>query len=292
MKRQTLSRVLRLLTAVVLLLSVSASAGAEVFVNGEKPADWQERNLMTIIVAETVYNDAIFIQQGEYRMLVDGGTKKYRKRIVKFIQENGFETPDILFNTHPHDDHLECADRMMEEGEIKPKLFMTAFPETYRNPLQQRTMKALAEKEIPWVRVNNEEEFTLGDMHFTVYQWPEGNDPNELSAVLHLLFGGATILLTGDITGGGQKWLAASHADDIRSDILKVPHHGLVVMVGAFVDAVDPDFVFVTSRTKATEKVNAQLKSRKIPYMHHSVGTIIMETDGTDWYITQTAGLI
>ena len=59
-------RLLILAVAVILSLSVCASCMADVFVNQEKPADWEERKILTVIVAETVYNDAFIIQQGQH----------------------------------------------------------------------------------------------------------------------------------------------------------------------------------------------------------------------------------
>lgn len=53
-----------ILFLVLLLSSVPFSSFAEVHIGQDKPADWYERNLMTVIVAETAYNDVIIIQQG------------------------------------------------------------------------------------------------------------------------------------------------------------------------------------------------------------------------------------
>jgi len=49
--------------------------------------------------------------------------------------------------------------------------------------------------------------------------------------------------------------------------------------------------VFVTHRPKSTEKLNRQLEKAGVPYLHHSRGTIIMETDGADWYVSQETGV-
>lgn len=293
MKKHIAARIFVILQLLLFASAAPFSSIAEVYIGKDKPEDWDSRDLLTVVVAETNYNDAIFIRQGEHKMMIDGGVNKFRKRIVKYMQDNGFTEVDIYFNTHPHDDHLEAVCTMIDRQEIIPKQFLSPFPEEYRNKLHRKTVRRLKEKDIPYVQVKNEDEFTLGDKtHFTVFQWPEGNDPNELSGILLLRFGDATMLLTGDLSGDGQKWLAKTYGDKIHVDILKEPHHGLVVMVPDFLHTVNPDFVFITSRTVATKRANTQLDNAKIPYTHHSKGTIIMETDGTDWYVTQTAGLI
>ena len=287
------NRVLRalLLVSAMLFLFMS-SVSAEVFVSAEKPADWEQRNLMRVTVLETIYNDAIIITQGGRTMMIDGGTRKFRKRIAKYLADNGLDHMDLYFNTHPHDDHLECVTNMISLGQYFPEKAMTAFPETYRNSLHQKFLQKLKEKNIPLVLISDGDEFTLADMSFKVYRWPEGDDPNELSAVLLLRYGNATMLLTGDLPGAGQKWLVQAYGDEIHADILKIPHHGLVLMPHEFLVTVNPAFAVFTSRAASTEACNKQLDNAKIPYMHHSRGTIILETDGTDWYITQTAGLV
>ena len=282
-------RFLLLLSALVLL---AAYASADVFFGKEKPAGWEERDLMKITVFETTYNDAIIITQGGHSMMIDGGTKKFRKRIAKYLQDNGLDHMDIYYNSHPHDDHLEGASNMIALDQYFPEKAMSVFPETYRSSLHQKFLKRLNEKGIPFILLSAGDEFTLGDMSFKVYRWPEGNDPNELSGILYLRYRDATMLLPGDLTGEGQRWLANTYGDEIRADILKVPHHGLVAMPQEFITAVNPAFAVFTSRVASTKACNSELDSAKIPYTHHSLGTIFLETDGTDWYITQQAGVI
>ena len=175
--------------------------------------------------------------------------------------------------------------------EIKPKTFMSPFPETYGNELQRKTVGRLRERNIPYVQVKNGDVFTMGDVQFTVYQYPAGDDPNELSGILLVRFHDATMLLTGDLPGEAQQWLMDTHPKEIHADILKAPHHGLMNMVLNFVQTVDHAFVFVTHRPKSTEKLNRQLEKAGVPYLHHSRGTIIMETDGADWYVSQETGV-
>lgn len=279
-----------LLLAAILFLMPGVSM-AEVFVNAEKPADWESRDLMRVTVAEFPSNDAFIIQQGGYNMLVDGGAVKYKARLAAWLEKNNLKDMDIVFNSHPHDDHLQAVCVMLLLEEIRPKQFISPFPETYGNALQQKTVNRLKERNVPYVQVKNEDVFTLGDVQFTVYQYEKGDDPNELSGVLMVRYHDATMLLTADLPGEAQNWLMDRYPDQIHADILKVPHHGLVNMVLNFTQTVNPEFAFVTHRPKSTEKVNRQLEKAGIPYLHHSRGTIIMETDGTDWYVTQETGV-
>ena len=283
-----------LIPVIVFLLSsfICVPGTADVFVNRKKPEDWEERKLLTVVVAETVYNDAFIIRQGEHTMLVDGGAANCRKRLLKYLQKQDLTEPEICFNTHPHDDHLEAVWKMIRDGQFHPARFISMFPKEYRNALQQNTVKALEQSGIPYEQIQNEDEFDLGEAHFTVFQYVKGDEPNELSGVLLLRIREATLLLTGDLPGEGQKWFAKTYGNKLHADILKVPHHGITAMYSDFLLAVEPSFAFVTNRSLGTVKLNKQLKKYKVPYMHHSIGSIVLETDGKDWYVEQIEGLI
>jgi competence protein ComEC len=65
------------------------------------------------------------------------------------------------------------------------------------------------------------------------------SDPNNNSLVLRATVGSVSLLLTGDAENPAQLGLLGSGAR-LRSDVLKVPHHGSAYSESAFLDAVDP----------------------------------------------------
>lgn len=69
---------------------------------------------------------------------------------------------------------------------------------------------------------------------------------NNASMVLRLSYGPSSVLFTGDLEAGGERALIASRAD-LRSTILKVPHHGSSTSsTEAFLGAVDPELAVVS----------------------------------------------
>ena len=74
-----------------------------------------------------------------------------------------------------------------------------------------------------------------------------------------------------------------------KADVVKTPHHGLTPFVSAFLDAVDPAYIWCTNyHGDKVDKTQNQATYRKIPIQFSGDGTIVMECDGTDWYINQT----
>lgn len=74
------------------------------------------------------------------------------------------------------------------------------------------------------------------------------NHANDRSCVVQVAVGEWRILLPGDIESQGEGSLLAHYAKDLRSDIVVAPHHGSATSsTPAFVKAVDPDWVLVSS---------------------------------------------
>lgn len=63
------------------------------------------------------------------------------------------------------------------------------------------------------------------------------SDPNNSSVVMRLQIAGLRVLLTGDVEPAAQRDLLDS-GQDLRADVLKVPHHGSSQQLPAFLDAV------------------------------------------------------
>lgn len=84
--------------------------------------------------------------------------------------------------------------------------------------------------------------FTVGAVHLQVLAPPYAfsgtrSDPNNSSLVLRATVGGVRIMLSGDAEIEEQDWLLGS-GQNLRADVLKVPHHGSAYSDPAFLAAV------------------------------------------------------
>ena len=282
-----------LILVIVLAAGMLCAAGAEVYLNQEKPADWEERDLLKITIMDFYQNDAFILQCGGESMIIDGGAKKHWKTMMEYLESIGLTHVNILFNTHPHDDHLDGQISMLKSARLRADEFVSPFPKEYgtkgnakKVKYQQQMVQLLSVLNIPYRQILPDEELTLGGARMVLYRYPDGKDANQLSGVLWIHFGDATILMTGDLTGDGEKWLVSHYgAEGLKSDILKSPHHGIVRMVTEFLEAVDPELTVITNRRQSNQK--EQLDARKKANIWTSMGKVFMETDGKDWYVTQ-----
>ena len=81
-----------------------------------------------------------------------------------------------------------------------------------------------------------------------------GEAINNESIVLQLVYGGRRVLLTGDIGQGAENMFVARYCPEgpdacprLRSDVLKVPHHGSADFTPRLFDAVRPTWAVVSA---------------------------------------------
>ncbi len=68
----------------------------------------------------------------------------------------------------------------------------------------------------------------------------------------------------------------------IKADILKYPHHGQVRLHTPFLEAIDPDYVFMNGASGVMEDGQNYLKRQKIPYVVGYTGLVRKRTDGSE----------
>ncbi|HEX4933387.1 MAG TPA: MBL fold metallo-hydrolase, partial [Gemmatimonadaceae bacterium] len=114
-------------------------------------------------------------------------------------------------------------------------------------------------------------------------------DPNEASVVLQLEFGARRFLLAGDAEAGEERWLLARYGDGLRSDVLKVGHHGSATSsTPDFLDAVRPEVAVISVGAgnrygHPSHDVLRSLDERGVHLLRtDDDGTIVVSTDGRD----------
>ena len=75
--------------------------------------------------------------------------------------------------------------------------------------------------------------------------------------MLRLSYGGFSFLFSGDLNDEASRTLAREHNRgnlNLRSEVLKVPHHGSADFSGAFIQAVSPIVSVVSSGDESARK--------------------------------------
>lgn len=164
--------------------------------------------------------------------LVDGGDSNRGPRLVAWLQSLGIQKVDWIMASHPHADHIGGLNAVLEELPVGAAL-VSAQQETSKT--YQRQQELLQKKGVAVTHARDGLEVKLGShVTATVLNPPAAllmtKEPVEdNSVVLKVCTKGACALFTGDIGDDGERALLARHGsapDKLRSQILKVSHHG------------------------------------------------------------------
>lgn len=228
--------------------------------------------------------DCIYINQGEYNMLIDAGNNEDGEKLVSYLKSlnvNGF---DYVIGTHPHEDHIGGMDDIINNFEI----------DNYYMPDKLSTTKtfedvldALDNKGLSYTVPNIDDEFKLGDATFKViYSGDDTNDINDSSIVLKMTYGDNSFLFTGDATSNVEEIILNK---DIKSDVLKVAHHGSSYSsTTEFLDKVNPKYAVISVGKNNSYNHPASITLQKLSnrdikvYRTDLDGTIIFTSDGTN----------
>lgn len=210
--------------------------------------------------------DAHLIQVEEgLTILIDAGYAGPAKdQLLPFLEKNKISRLDLVFITHAHRDHYEGIEILLKAGIHIQHIYFN-IPD-----------KTICDHEIPWgcnytdiLRVHQifkekrtaikvaeaGQQYDLGNgallkllYAFDGINTPVGQtDINDMSLVLMLEYSGYKFLFGGDLNTLLGEYLA-DHAEDIRADVLKVPHHGTAGLPpNEFFQKVSPKYALVPS---------------------------------------------
>lgn len=172
----------------------------------------------------------------------DGGDAG-RRTVVPYVQRRGGAVA-LMVLSHAHEDHVGGAASVITA--LAPRQWWEpAFVTSSTG--YRRALVAWRASGQPWRRVRPGQRWQLDGVTIDVLapdsSWTAAqHDANETSVVLRVSYGRRRFLFMGDAEGDEEAWLLARlPAEALRSDVLKLGHHGSRTSSGAaFVRAVAP----------------------------------------------------
>ena len=231
--------------------------------------------------------DEAVIVLGDEVWLIDCGDKGMGQRGVRMMEELGIRKIDKLFNTHPHHDHIEglqVTNEAIPVGEL-----LICFPEEVSETMVA-AMDYAKEAGIPVTHYTSGETFTMGDGLATLkFFFPEDDslDMNNRSAQTLLEYGSRRMMFTADMERPGQEALLSfMDPEDLRTDILKYPHHGKTGLLQEYYEAVNPALAVITNVNVDWAGIE-YLKLKQIPYLFtcSKDAYVHLYTDGSSWVV-------
>lgn len=226
--------------------------------------------------------DSVLIRNGNYNMLIDAGNNEDGEKLVNYFKSLGIEEFTYVFATHTHEDHIGGMDDIINNFKID-NYYMSNKLSTTKTFMD--VLDALDGRNLKYTVPNKGDTLKLGDANIKViYPGDDKSNINDSSIVLKITYGKNSFLLTGDATSNVERKI---YNEDIKSDVLKVAHHGSSYSsTDVFLDKVKPYYAVISvgknniynhPSNKTLEKLNK--RNIKV-YRTDLDGTIVFISDG------------
>jgi competence protein ComEC len=254
-----------------------------------------------------------------YNVIIDGGpdASDAKNQLLKYVLHEAHERAviDALIISHPHDDHYPGAEGILRHFEVR-EYYDSGYP---KEGTKWARFRALVDSEKfegqPIVEHVGRANFGTPDWGSELqvrflYAYPgwraglgRGNTlENNASIVFRLEYGSQSILFMGDAEGKDRangpevpKYVERFLLDSVgpaalHSTVLKIAHHGSETSSTApFINAVDPDYVVVSSGRKFFNGSFLPDATTLARYCAHKAATRIYRTDQDDQAEGRTA---
>lgn len=256
--------------------------------NNSESVKLQDNVNLEVYFLDVGQADSILIKLEDEYMLIDAGNNEDGVKLVNYFNELGIKEFKYVFGTHPHEDHIGGMDDIINNFKIDNYYMPDKITTT---KTFEDVLDALINNNLQYTILEKGDEFNLSSANFKViYAGDETNDINDSSIVLKLTYGNNSFLLTGDATSNVEKTLLN---DNIKSDVLKVAHHGSnYSSTDEFLDVVSPKYAVISvgknnSYNHPTNSTLKKLNDRNIKlYRTDLDGTIKFTSDGENITIT------
>jgi len=245
--------------------------------------------------------DCILIKIPQNKIiLIDGGGTPFndfdvgKNIVIPYLRKEGIKKIDIVFLTHPDLDHLEGLLPILKEIKVKTVIDNGNF---YDNTIFKEYISIIRNKKIFHYQTNFDDIIKINSSAelFVLNPTKTDNKNNETdfnnnSIVLKLKYKDSRFLFTGDIEKESEFKILDLNIP-IKSDILKVAHHGSNSSTAdLFLEQVNPKVAIISVGSNSFghphENVLNKLDQQcKEIYRTDITGTIIIKTYGSNYYI-------
>ncbi|KPU44134.1 ComEC family competence protein [Oxobacter pfennigii] len=252
---------------------------------------------LTIKFVDVGQGDCILISTPDKKnILIDGGgiNSNFNSGIdigedvvVPYLLRQGINKLDLIISTHADDDHLKGLIPVMECFNYNEFIIGdTDNLEGYKELLEEDLIDEDDISKVAFgecIEVGKEVKLYVYNPIRNVF-----NDDNDSSVVVKLIYKDFSALFTGDISSQVEKEILKY---GIRSDVLKVPHHGSASsLCQEFLDAVSPKTAVIcvgkNSYGHPASETLDKINDMGIPLYRTDIdGEVIITTKGRDFKI-------
>lgn len=248
--------------------------------------------VLKFVVLDIGQGDALYIESPTgVQIIVDGGPgNNLLKEITKVLPWYD-RSVDMIFVTNPDSDHYEGFIKFLDKYSVGA-LVESGTTNTYSafGVFQEK----IKQKNIPKTLARRGQTTDIGGGAYIQILFPDRNveqvSPNTGSIVMKLIYGDTSVLLQGDSVASIEQYLLELDGDYLKSDILKVGHHGSKTSsVKEYVEKVSPKWAVISSGKDNSyghphKEVLEVFNSLNVPaYNTCNNGALYFESDGKNF---------
>ncbi len=203
---------------------------------------------VTVSFIHVGQGDACLISAGYGgNVLIDGGDDGSGFILEDYFRVKNIAELDAVFLSHFHEDHVLGVLELMEDDFPIEKIYISQYQS--RTELEEEILNLAKEKKIPVFRVQDDEEIRIGKADYRVISqepYTQEDNLNDMSMILRVNYQETSVLFTGDVERSNADKVQREDGKPLKTDILKVPHHGGASSLSQeFLASCDPDWAVI-----------------------------------------------
>ncbi|MDD2269562.1 MAG: stalk domain-containing protein [Eubacteriales bacterium] len=242
--------------------------------------------LMSVHFIDVGQADSIFIDYGDYEILVDGGNNGDGDLVANYIKPYVAGDLELIVATHAHEDHIGGLDDILSAYQVNKIVYSeetsttATFNDFYNAVISEPGATLIGDSDLSYD--------LGGGAYFKVIEMGDDyKDSNENSVVSMIDYNNIEILLMGDLESTIESKNLSKFSD---IDVLKAGHHGSSTSSSqAFLNITKPETVIISAGINNQYKHPHKEALERFFNIDASVfgtfksGTIVLKTDGNTY---------
>jgi len=168
--------------------------------------------------------DSTLITSDGGTVMIDTGSVSEGDTVCDYITRFT-ESVDYLILTHPHEDHMGCADQVLKNVDVKNVIMPNAASDS---AYFTRFLDLAEKQEVNLIEAAPGETYQVGEMTLTVLAplMEEYDNLNNYSIVVRVDVGETSALFTGDAEREVETELLNRYTTELDCDLFQAGHHG------------------------------------------------------------------